>query len=78
MFLLITTTTKGIYIRITGKAHCEWSEGSGNTERKHRGEQIYFDQRTYFLGGDTGKVMNVNRQWDRKFHTNVLHDFMID
>lgn len=45
----------GIYIEFLGKAHCQWTEGTGNKKETHTGSEIYLENRLYFVGGRTGK-----------------------
>lgn len=50
---------RGVYIRIHGKAYADWSEGSGKHRRTYTGNETFLDERTYFVGRDTGRVQIV-------------------
>lgn len=50
---------KGIYIEFLGKAHCEWTEGTGNRKETHTGTEVYLEERHYFAGSRTGKYFPI-------------------
>lgn len=45
----------GIYIEFLGKAHCQWTEGTGSRKETHTGTETYLEDRHYYAGGRTGK-----------------------
>lgn len=45
----------GIYVEISGKAHCHWTEGMGKRKKCHTGNESYLQERSYFAGGRDGK-----------------------
>lgn len=47
---------RGAYIRIYGKAYCQWIKGAGKNRRSFTGREDYLDETTYFIGGRDGNV----------------------
>lgn len=45
---------RGVYIKIKGKAYAHWTEGSGDNRKSYTGEEEYINERTYFVGGNSG------------------------
>lgn len=46
----------GIYVKIVGRAYCRWTTGSGDNKKTHIGEEYYLNEKTFFVGGDTGML----------------------
>lgn len=49
-------SVRGVYIRIYGKGHCDWTTGSGDDESRHTGYERYIDETTYLLGSKNGNL----------------------
>lgn len=47
----------GIYVKIVGRAYCRWTTGSGDNKKTHIGEEYYLNEKTFFVGGDTGMLV---------------------
>lgn len=47
---------RGAYIRIYGKGHCKWSEGSGKHRTTYFDNELYLEETTYLVGSKDGKV----------------------
>lgn len=40
-----------------GKASCEWTTGSGKSKQVHKGEELYFCEKIYLVGGESGNYL---------------------
>lgn len=45
----------GIFIELSGKAHCQWTDGTGNKKVTIIADRTYLDQRIYLVGERNGK-----------------------
>lgn len=41
-------------MKIIGRAYCRWRTGAGNRRNINVGEEFYLDEKTFFVGGDSG------------------------
>ncbi len=44
----------GIYVTIIGRAYCRWTSGAGHHSKVHVGEEFYLNEKTFFVGDDSG------------------------
>lgn len=44
----------GIYVKIIGRGYCRWRSGAGTRSTIHVGEEFYLNEKTFFVGGDSG------------------------
>lgn len=54
-----TNKKPGIYVEISGKAYCHWTEGTGDNKKSYTGRETYLDERTYLVGGRGGMCNKV-------------------
>ncbi|XP_055312538.1 arrestin domain-containing protein 17-like [Sitodiplosis mosellana] len=47
---------RGVFIQIRGEAYAHWSKKKGKRTKNYTGEEIYLDEKTYFVGGSEGEV----------------------
>lgn len=45
-------------MKISGVAHCEWTEGSGDKKQTFTGNETYLNERMYLAGGPEGFAMD--------------------
>ncbi|KAG4069557.1 hypothetical protein HA402_006923 [Bradysia odoriphaga] len=50
-------TVRGIYVKIIGRAYCKWTTGSKDNKKTHIGEEYYLNNKTFFVGGESGEVI---------------------
>ncbi|KAG4069598.1 hypothetical protein HA402_009538 [Bradysia odoriphaga] len=60
-------TLRGIYVKIIGRAYCRWTTGSGHHTKTHVGEEFYLNEKTFFVGGDSGEVVLSPREYNYTF-----------
>lgn len=52
---------RSIFIKIQGKAHAQWQDGTGEKSKTFTGDEDYLNERTYFVNRSTyyagGKVL---------------------
>lgn len=49
---------RGVFVEIRGKAYAHWTQGSGDNRRSYTGNEDYLNERTYFVGGNSGNVLS--------------------
>lgn len=47
---------KGIYVKITGQAHCKWNQGGQSNSNQYVGNEKYLKETTFLVGNDHGKI----------------------
>lgn len=48
---------RGIFIEIDGIGYARWSRSAGKSRKFHTGNEIYLNERTYFVGGTSGTLI---------------------
>lgn len=43
-------------MKIIGRGHCRWRTGAGNTNKTNIGEEYYLNEKTFFVGGESGTL----------------------
>lgn len=55
-----------VFIKITGSAHCQWSEDEEYRDHEHNsrtrsvtysGDESYLNEKTYLIGGESGELL---------------------
>lgn len=59
LMLIEQKTIRSIYIRIYGKAFCQWALGGGDTHRLYTGSEDYLNEKTCLAGDSDGNVLNI-------------------
>lgn len=42
-------TLTGIYVEISGRAHCRWTEGSDEHKKTYTGNETYLEERRFLI-----------------------------
>lgn len=48
---------RGVYILITGRAYCHWTERVANQRRRYTGNEDYLKEKTYLYGDEHGTAI---------------------
>lgn len=50
---------RGVYIKIRGDGYARWTEGSGKNKKTYTGSETYIEERVYFEGSPSGKIISL-------------------